>query len=216
MPTADQITPRERDAVYRTIHSRRDTRREFLPDEIPGEVLERLLQAAHHAPSVGFMQPWDFIILRDPEVRARIKADFEQANQEAALQFQGERREQYRRFKLEGILEAPLGIVVTCDRERTGPAVIGRTSNPEMDLYSTVCAIQNLWLAARAENLGMGWVSILHHERLRRILGIPDRIVPIAYLCLGRVSHYHARPELEQAGWLPRLPLEQLLHYDHW
>ncbi len=216
LPPHQRMSPREREAVYRAIHSRRDSRAEFLPDPLPETQVRRLLEAAHHAPSVGFMQPWDFILVRDRATRQRIKDDFEQAHREAALQFEGQRREQYRSLKLEGILEAPLGIVVTCDRQRTGAAVIGRTSQPEMDLYSTVCAIQNLWLAARAENLGMGWVSILHPPRLREILHIPDRIVPVAYLCLGRVSRYHERPELEQAGWLPRLPLERLIHHDRW
>ncbi len=211
-----KITEQERDAVYKTIYNRRDTRGEFKPDPVPDEVLKRILDAAHHAPSVGFMQPWDFIVIRDSEVKKAIKEGFEIAHREAAEMFQGERREKYRSFKLEGIMEAPLGICVTCDRSRTGDVVIGRTANPEMDLYSSVCAVQNLWLAARAENLGLGWVSIIHHDALKKILGIPERIVPIAYLCLGYVSHFHERPELEKAGWLPRMPVESLVHYEQW
>jgi 5,6-dimethylbenzimidazole synthase len=130
--------------------------------------------------------------------------------------FSEEKRRQYRSCKLEGIMEAPLGICVTCDRSRSGGVVIGRTANPEMDLYSSVCAVQNLWLAARAENLGVGWVSIIHHDHVRRVLGIPEHIVPVAWLCVGFVSFFHDTPELEQAGWLPRLELETLVHRETW
>lgn len=211
-----KITEEERDAVYKTIFSRRDVRREFKPDPISDDILKRILKAAHHSPSVGFMQPWDFIIVKEDATKRRIKAAFEVAHAEAALMFEGERREKYKSFKLEGILEAPVGICVTCDRERNGPVVIGRTALPEMDLFSSVCAVQNIWLAARAENLGVGWVSILHNEALKEILGIPEHIVPIAYLCLGYVSFFHERPELEEAGWLIREDLERVIHYGSW
>ncbi|MBI4372842.1 MAG: nitroreductase family protein, partial [Candidatus Omnitrophica bacterium] len=107
-------------------------------------------------------------------------------------------------------------ICVTCDRNRFGPVVIGRTANRAMDLFSSVCAVQNLWLAARAEGLGMGWVSILHDRDLREILKLPNRVIPVAYLCLGYVTHFPERPELETAGWLPRLPLEELVFCDQW
>ena len=210
------ISTSERDALYKVIYNRRDVRGQYLPDPVPDEVLRRVLDAAHHAPSVGFMQPWDFVVVRDFEVRKQIKDGFEQAHAEAARMFEGERREQYRSFKLEGILEAPVGICVTCDRSRSGEVVIGRTANPEMDLYSSVCAVQNLWLAARAENLGVGWVSIIHHGRVREALGIPQHIVPVAWLCIGYVSFFHETPELEQAGWLPRLALDDLLHQEQW
>ena len=211
-----QISTTERDALYKVIHNRRDTRAEFKPDPVPDEVLMRLLKAAHHAPSVGFMQPWDFIVIKDLQTRQRIKTGFEQAHQEAAEMFAGQRQQIYRSLKLEGILEAPLGICVTCNRDRTGPVVIGRTANPEMDLYSSVCAVQNLWLAARAENLGLGWVSIIHHDAMREALGIPADIVPIAYLCIGYVNGFHEKPELEKAGWLPRMDLDSLIHHDRW
>ena len=206
----------ERDAVYRAIHTRRDVRGEFLPDAIPDEVLARVLTAAHHAPSVGFMQPWDFIVVRSREVRARIHADFLAAHAEAEQMFDEGKRATYRNLKLEGILESPVNICITCDRSRHGPVVIGRTHIGAMDVYSAVCAVQNLWLAARAENLGVGWVSILHQQALRAALGIPPEIVPIAYLCVGYVRDFHARPELEAAGWLKRVPLPQLLHFDRW
>jgi len=210
------INEQERDAVYKTIYNRRDTRAEFKSDPVPDEVLKRILNAAHHAPSVGFMQPWDFIVIRDDKIKQSIKEGFEQAHHEAAEMFDEQRREKYRSFKLEGIMEAPLGICVTCDRSRTGDVVIGRTANPEMDLYSSVCAVQNLWLAARAENLGLGWVSIIHHDALKEILAIPENITPVAYLCIGYVSHFHEKPELEKAGWLPRVPVDSLIHYEQW
>ncbi len=210
------ITELERDALYKVIYSRRDVRGQFLADPVPDEVVGRLLDAAHHAPSVGFMQPWDFIVVKDPAIRQEIREGFERAHREAALQFSEEKRKQYCGFKLEGIMESPLGICVTCDRSRSGEVVIGRTANPEMDLYSSVCAVQNLWLAARAENLGVGWVSIIHHDHVRMVLGIPEHIVPVAWLCVGYVSFFHEIPELEQAGWLPRLELETLVHHETW
>lgn len=206
----------ERDAVYRCIHTRRDVRGQFLPDPIPDEVLARLLRAAHHAPSVGFMQPWDFIVVRDRAVKQRVHAAFSKAHAEAALMFEDQRRAAYQRLKLEGILDAPVNICITCDRSRTGKVVLGRTHQPEMDLFSAVCAVQNLWLAARAENIGVGWVSIAHYDDLRAALGVPADIQPIAYLCLGQVSHFYEKPELESAGWLPRLPMEQVTWLDQW
>jgi 5,6-dimethylbenzimidazole synthase len=206
----------QRLAVYDAIYHRRDVRGEFLPDPVPNEVLRRILTAAHHAPSVGFMQPWDFIVVTDPEVKRRVKQGFEVAHRDAAGMFADKKREIYQSLKLEGITDAPLGICVTCDRTRTGPVVIGRTANPEMDLYSSVCAVQNIWLAARAENLGVGWVSIIHHDALRKALGIPLEIMPIAYLCVGYVSSFHEKPELEKVGWLPRASMESVIHYDRW
>lgn len=219
---ADRIQPdaefsaAERNAVYKCIYSRRDVRGQFLPDPIPDDVLARLLRAAHHAPSVGFMQPWDFIVVRDAAIKQNVRDAFQRAHLEAAEMFEDEHRRTYRALKLEGIVEAPIGICITCDRSRSGPVVIGRTHQPEMDLYSAVCAVQNLWLSARAENIGVGWVSILRHDDLRAALGIPQSIQPIAYLCVGYVSHFFAKPELETAGWLPRIPLNEVLWIDRW
>ncbi len=210
------ISQDERDAVYKTIFARRDVRREFEPDNIPDDVLLRILTAAHHAPSVGFMQPWDFIVVKSNDVKSQIKSAFEQAHAKAAKLFDKDKSRKYKKLKLEGIMEAPLGICVTCDRTRNGPVVLGRTSIPEMDLFSSVCAIQNLWLAARAENLGMGWVSIIENEALQKILGIPEHIVPIAYLCIGYVSQFQEKPDLEKLGWLPRENLDNLIHYNKW
>ncbi len=213
---ATPLSAGERNGVYRAILTRRDTRGEFLPDPVPDELLSRLLVAAHHAPSVGYMQPWSFLIIRDVGVKRQVHDAFLKAHAEAALMFPEEKRGFYSRLKLEGIMEAPINICVTCDRDRAGPTVIGRTHIRSMDLYSSVCAVQNLWLAARAEGLGVGWVSIFDNGTVQRILNIPKRIVPIAYLCLGKVSGYHKRPELEAAGWRQRLPLEQLVHFDVW
>lgn len=206
----------ERASVYRCIHERRDVRGEFLPDPIADEVLARLLLAAHHAPSVGFMQPWDFVLVRDAAVKARVWEGFREAHEEAAALFPDDRATAYRALKLEGIREAPIGLCITCDRDRAGPVVLGRTHQPEMDLYSTVCAVQNLWLAARAEGLGVGWVSIVRPERLREALGIPERIVPIAWLCIGRVAFFHDKPELEKRGWAKRANLADLVAVDGW
>lgn len=211
-----KITPEERDAVYKTIFSRRDVRREFMKTPIPKAVLERILLAAHHAPSVGFMQPWDFIVVSDTKTKAKLKQGFLAANSESAACFEGKRKEQYQNLKLEGIEEAPLGICVTCDRNRTGSVVLGRTIKPEMDLFSTVCAIQNLWLSARAENLGVGWVSIIHDHVIRDALDIPEEIEIIAYLCLGYVESFQTTPDLERLGWLPRRDMASALHFEKW
>ncbi|MCE1191102.1 MAG: 5,6-dimethylbenzimidazole synthase [Acidovorax sp.] len=215
-PSVHAFTQEARDAVYHAIFSRRDVRGQFLPTPVPDEVLSRILTAAHHAPSVGFMQPWNFLVVRSPETKRRVHGAFAKAHAEAAALFEGDRRAAYQKLKLEGIVESPVGICITCDRERTGPVVVGRTHMKTMDLYSSVCAVQNLWLAARAEGLGVGWVSIFHQADLQEALSIPPRITPIAYLCVGYVSHFHARPELETAGWLPRLPMEELVYFDQW
>ncbi len=210
------VTETDRNGLYKIIFSRRDVRGQFLPDQIPDDVLSRILYAAHHAPSVGFMQPWNFIVIRSESVRKEVHGAFTKAHQEAADMFDVEKRELYRSLKLEGILESPLNICITCDRKRTGPVVIGRTHIKEMDLYSSVCAIQNFWLAARAEGLGVGWVSIIDEEKLKKILGLPEHVVPVGYLCIGYVSHFLQKPELETARWLPRLPLEELVCFDKW
>ncbi len=216
MDTSGAFSDEERAAIYKCIFNRRDVRGEFLPDPVPDEVLQRILLAAHHAPSVGFMQPWTFILVRNAEVKGRLHEAFRRANEEAADMFEPERARLYRQLKLEGIREAPLGLCVTCDRNRAGPVVLGRTHQPEMDVYSTVCAVQNLWLAARAEGVGVGWVSIIRSHDLRAILEIPDDIVPVAYLCLGYTSGFHERPELEKRGWARRAELMDRIMVDGW
>lgn len=206
----------ERQALYDIINARRDVRNEFRPDPIDPDALRRVLAAAHAAPSVGFMQPWDFLLIRDAAQRAEIHAAFESANAEAEEMFEGDRKALYRSLKLEGILTAPLNICVTCDRTRGGKVVLGRTHNRDMDLYSTVCAVQNLWLAARAEGIGIGWVSIFRPEDLRALLGIPEHVEIVAYLCAGYVDDLYTRPELEARGWRKRLDLDRVIHEGGW
>lgn len=213
---AEPLSRPEREGVYRAILTRRDVRGQFRPDPVPDAVLSRVLIAAHHAPSVGFMQPWSFLLLREVAVRRRVHDLFRTANAEAVGMFPREKQDLYRSLKLEGIMEAPVNLCITCDPDRAGPVVIGRTHIKAMDTYSAVCAVQNLWLAARAEGLGVGWVSILDQDALRLTLGIPEHVVPVAYLCLGWVDGYHHRPELEQVGWRQRLPIEELLYFDRW
>jgi 5,6-dimethylbenzimidazole synthase len=213
---APALDAASRAIIYRNMLSRRDVRSQFVPDPVDEATLARILTAAHFAPSVGFMQPWSFVLVRDAAVKQRVHDAFLKANTEAADMFDGARREAYKSLRLEGILEAPVNLCVTCDRDRDGPVVLGRTHQKAMDLYSTVCAVQNLWLAARAEGLGVGWVSIFHKAAIRDILKLPERILPVAYLCIGHVSHFLDRPELEAAGWRQRLPLDELVHFDGW
>lgn len=213
---ADAFPCEERQAVYRAIETRRDVRDQFLPDALPEDLVGRLLKAAHNAPSVGFMQPWNFLLVRGEETRRAVHGAFLKANAEAADLFTGERQAQYRALKLEGILKAPLSICVTCDPTRGGAVVLGRTHNPRMDVYSTVCAVQNLWLAARAEGVGVGWVSIFHDSDIRDILGIPRHVEIVAWLCVGFVDRLYAEPELAVKGWRQRLPLEELVFEERW
>lgn len=211
----DSFSSSEREAVYRVIESRRDVRA-FRPDPVSDEMLGRILLAAHHAPSVGFMQPWDFVVIRDPHIRARVKAVMRRENEAAAAHLTGERRALYESLKLEGIEEAPVNLCVTCDRTRAGPHVLGRNTIIDTDLYSTCCAVQNLWLAARAEGLGVGWVSILEVEDLREIIGIPDHVIPVAYLCIGYAREFLGEPELQRRGWARRASLDSLIHHEQW
>lgn len=203
-------------AVYRAIETRRDVRNEFLSDPLPDELIGKLLAAAHAAPSVGFMQPWNFTLVTNGEIKQAVWQAFSRANEEAAQMFVAEKQSLYRSLKLEGIRKAPLSICVTCDPTRGGDVVLGRTHNPHMDVYSTVCAVQNLWLAARAEGVGVGWVSIFHDDDIREILDIPHHIQIVAWLCLGYVSELYAEPELAVKGWRQRLPLDQLVFKNRW
>lgn len=216
LTAAGAFSSDERAAVYRAIETRRDVRDEFLPEPLSEELIARLLGAAHQAPSVGFMQPWNFVLVRQDETREKVWQAFQRANDEAAEMFSSERQAKYRSLKLEGIRKAPLSICVTCDRTRGGAVVLGRTHNPQMDLYSTVCAVQNLWLAARAEGVGVGWVSIFHESEIKAILGIPDHVEIVAWLCLGFVDRLYQEPELAAKGWRQRLPLEDLVFEEGW
>lgn len=206
----------QKEGVYQAIMQRRDIRAQFTDAPVSDELLDKILRAAHHAPSVGFMQPWNFLVIKDPKTKEKVHQGFKAAHEESAEMFSSEKKEQYKGFKLEGIRESPVNLLITCDRARTGPVVIGRTVQPEMDLYSVVCAVQNLWLAARAEGIGVGWVSIIREEMLRKIFNLPESVVVVAYLCVGHVSHFPEMPELEKAGWLPRLNLDELVFYEEW
>ncbi|MGP0628531.1 5,6-dimethylbenzimidazole synthase [Nitrospina sp. 32_T5] len=201
--------------LYRAIFERRDVRH-FQSRAIPPHTLKRILRAAHHAGSVGFSQPWNFVVIDDSALREKVFQNFCDANSEAANNYSGAKQELYSSLKLEGICEAPVNVVVTCDRERGGPHVLGRNTVLETDLFSTCCAVQNLWLAARAEGVGVGWVSILSMDRLKADLALPKSVEPVAYLCLGYPAADYAKPMLEEKGWAQRLPLEDVVFFNRW
>jgi 5,6-dimethylbenzimidazole synthase len=212
---SQEFSSSKKEGLYSAIYGRRDVR-QFKPDHIPSKTLKTILNAAHHAGSVGFMQPWNFIVIDDHDIKKRIAKNFSEANEEASRHYSGERRDLYSSLKLEGILDAPINICVTCDRERSGPHVLGRNTVLDTDVFSTCCAVQNLWLAARAEGLGVGWVSILSMEKLKAVLGIPKEIVPVAYLCVGYTDQFLKQPLLEKVGWAKRVPLENLIYHNQW
>jgi 5,6-dimethylbenzimidazole synthase len=215
-PNAYAFSESDREAVYRAILTRRDVRAQFRPEPVPSEVLLRILNAAHHAPSVGFSQPWNFVVIESTEQRLAVKAMFEHENAKAAENYSGERADLYRSLKLEGILDSPVNVCVACDRKRGGPHVLGRNTVLDADLFSTCLAVENLWLAARSEGLGVGWVSILDPAELAQLLDLPEYVVPVAYLCLGYVTQFLLEPELQTQGWRQRLPLEQVIHANRW
>jgi 5,6-dimethylbenzimidazole synthase len=208
------FSPPERAAVYRAIHERRDMRRFLGGSRIPPEVLARLLQAAHAAPSVGLMQPWRFIRITDETLRRRIHAlvDEERFRTADAL---GERARQFLALKVEGILDCAELMVVALSNGRERH-VFGRRTMPYMDLASVSCAIQNLWLAARAEGLGMGWVSLFDPPRLAGLLGIPAGGDPVAILCVGPVPDFPDRPSLELDHWTVGRPLAEFVSENQW
>jgi 5,6-dimethylbenzimidazole synthase len=216
MSAAPDFSDAERAAVYRVIRERRDVRR-FSDRLVPADLLWRLLGAACQAPSVGYMQPWNFLLIRSLETRRQVRDAFARANAEAAARFPEDRRPLYTSLKLEGIVESSWNVVVTCDRQRSGPVVLGRTHQPDMDLYSVVCAVHNFWLAARAEGVGVGWVSIFDADEVKNLLGIPAAEVLIAYLCVGYPEgEFAPQPELKTAGWLPEVALSEIVFAEHW
>lgn len=206
----------ERAAVYRAIAARRDVRADFTADAVSDDVLLRVLAAAHRAPSVGLSQPWRFVVVRDAATRSAVHDAFERANASAGAIYSGEERERYAALRLQGIEDAPVNLCVLCDDEPPQGKGLGRQTMPETARYSTVCAIQNLWLAARTEGLGVGWVSIIDPRELRRILGVPDRLAIVAYLCVGYVRAFAAEPDLERAGWEKGLPLEAVVYRERY
>jgi 5,6-dimethylbenzimidazole synthase len=203
----------ERQAVYRAIFERRDMRH-FSGGQVADEQLLRLLNAAHHAPSVGLMQPWRFIRIRDAQLKTQIHALVEQERIETARAL-GEREEEFMRLKVQGILDAAEVLVVALPPGRE-KHIFGRRTMPQMDLASASCAIQNLWLAARAENLGMGWVSIFCPIALARLLRMPPASQPIAILCLGPVDAFYDQPMLQAEKWASAKALESMVFEDYW
>ena len=211
--TSHAYSEAERAAVYRVIGERRDMRH-FSGGTVAPELLTRLLQAAHQAPSVGLMQPWRFIRIRDGRLREGIGALVE-AERMRTAEALGERGEAFMRLKVEGIRDcAELLVAALMDgREQH---VFGRRTLPEMDLASLACAIQNLWLAARAEGLGMGWVSLFDPVALAELLGMPAGAKPVAVLCLGPVAEFYPAPMLELEGWTRGRELAELVFEDRW
>ncbi|MFJ6757950.1 nicotinate-nucleotide--dimethylbenzimidazole phosphoribosyltransferase [Streptomyces sp. NPDC091273] len=202
----------EREAVLRVMRERRDIRNGFRTDPIPHEVLLRVLEAAHHAPSVGHSQPWDFVVIRSAETR-RAMHELAQRQREAyAKSLPKGRAKQFKALKIEAILDTPVNIVVTADPTRGGRHTLGRHTQPQMAPYSAALAVENLWLAARAEGLGVGWVSFFDEREMVRELGLPEHLEVVAYLCVGYVDEFPEEPELAQAGWSQRRPLSWVVH----
>ncbi|SNS80330.1 cob(II)yrinic acid a,c-diamide reductase [Geodermatophilus saharensis] len=207
--------PGDAEGLYAVVAARRDVRR-FRPDPVPGDVLRRVLAAGHAAPSVGHSQPWRFVVVRDAGVRDRaaVLTDRERLRQAARLEPDAARR--LLDLQLEGVREAPLGIVVCCDRRTPAAGVLGRATFPDADLWSCAAAIQNLWLAARAEGLGMGWVTLFRPEELAGLVGLPEGVATLGWLCLGWPDERPPAPGLERAGWSRRLPLDAVVVEDRW
>lgn len=211
----NQFRDEEKEAVYKAIYTRRDVRT-FLPDPIEEDILMRLLDAAHHGPSVGFMQPWNFILVRSAEVKKKLAWAADKERRALAIHYEGERETKFMSLKIEGLEQAPLTICVTCDPTRGGSHVLGRNSIPETDMMSTACAIQNMWLAACVEGLAMGWVSFYKKNDIRDILAIPPHIDPVALLSVGYTDQYPSMPILESANWEKRRSLEPLIFNEAW
>ena len=202
--------------LYEVIHRRRDVRGQFTGEPMADEVVERLLAAAHAAPSVGLTQPWDFVLVTDRDLRRRFFDHVQEERRRFETSLPPEAAARFAHIKIDGVLEASLSVVVTYDPARGAPHVLGRHAIADAGLYSVCLAIENLWLAATAEGLGMGWVSFYREPFVRDLLGIPDAIRPVAWLCLGPVTHLETVPDLERHGWRERLPLSEVLHYDTW
>ncbi|WP_028661621.1 5,6-dimethylbenzimidazole synthase [Saccharomonospora saliphila] len=213
-PRPEPHTPDPTADLYDVITRRRDVRAEFSGEPIPDDVLRRVLTAAHQAPSVGLSQPWDFVLVRDAATRTRFREHVLTERDAFAAGLDGERASTFSRIKIEGIVESSLGIAVTYDADRGSPQVLGRHAIADAGLYSVCLAIQNLWLAATAEGLGVGWVSFYREDFLRGLLDIPSRVRPVAWLCVGPVRAVADTPDLERHGWRSRMPLEDVVHYE--
>ena len=207
------FTEQEQELLEEIILHRRDVRgNRFIKRAIPEEALDKILFAALNAPSVGFSQPWEFVIIREAATKEAVKKTFEKENAKAAHLFEDEKQQEYIRLKLEGITEAPLNIAVFYTP--SGEAVLGQTSMPEVGKYSVTCAIQNMWLMARTLNIGMGWVSILDPEKVKQILRAPRENVLIGYLCFGYTDMFYTQPELEIRKWDKRKLKDDVVIYE--
>ncbi|MGY2080688.1 5,6-dimethylbenzimidazole synthase [Modestobacter sp. SYSU DS0657] len=214
-PTGWALPEADRAGLYRAIGARRDVRR-YRPDPVPDAVLTRVLTAAHQAPSVGHSQPWRFVVVRDPAIRDRAAVLTDRERLRQAAQLEPEAGARLLDLQLEGVREAPLGVVVCCDRRTPAAGVLGRATFPDADLWSCATAIQNLWLAARAEGLGLGWVTLFRPEELGELLGLPEGVVTLGWLCLGWPDERPPAPGLERAGWSRRQPLDDVVLTDRW
>ncbi|MFG2697534.1 nicotinate-nucleotide--dimethylbenzimidazole phosphoribosyltransferase [Kitasatospora sp. NPDC048407] len=215
-PAAPGFDDASREAVHQVIRERRDIRNGFRPDPIPHEVLIRVLEAAHTAPSVGYSQPWDFVVIRSAKTRRKMHELAERQREAYADSLPKGRAKQFKEIKIEAILETPVNIVVTADRTRGGRHTLGRHTQPQMAPYSAALAVENLWLAARAEGLGVGWVSFFDDEELVRELGLPEHLEVVAYLCVGFVDAFPDEPELQQQGWAKKRPLSWVVHEEQY
>ncbi|WP_300384487.1 5,6-dimethylbenzimidazole synthase [uncultured Nocardioides sp.] len=205
-------------AFYELVARRRDVRAEFTGEPVDDETLARVLGAAHRAPSVGMSQPWDFVLVRDRVVLDAFAQHVAAERSAYAADLPPERRARFDRIKVEGVRESGLGVVVTYDPIRGGPQVLGRRTVDDTGLFSVVLAVQNLWLAATAEGLGVGWVSFYREEVLSGLVDLPARVRPVAWLCVGHVAGLQELPDLERHGWRARRPLADVVHhetYDH-
>ncbi len=204
-----------REAFYEVLAARRDIRR-YRPDPVPQDIVERVLRAAHSAPSVGHCQPWRFLVVTEPETRDRAARMADQQRLRQAAQMEPDAGRRLLDLQLEGIREAPLGVVVACDRRTVAAGVLGRATFPDADVWSCACAIENRWLAARAEGLGLGWVTLFDPDELSDLLGLPDGVVTLGWLCLGWPDERPPAPGLERAGWSRRQPLSDVVLYERW
>jgi 5,6-dimethylbenzimidazole synthase len=202
--------------LYEIIHNRRDVRSQFTGKAIDATVLDRVLNAAHAAPSVGLSQPWDFITISERSVKEAFAQHVQRERQVFAATLEGERAATFERIKIDGVLESSLSVVVTYDQRRGMPSVLGRHAIADAGLYSVCLAIENLWLAATAEGWGVGWVSFFREAFVRDLLAIPPGIRPVAWLCVGPISHLLEIPDLEMQGWRAREPLTRVLHRERW
>jgi 5,6-dimethylbenzimidazole synthase len=212
----DAFPEEARTWIHRLFQVRRDVRHFDPTRDVPPAALRRMLECAHQAPSVGLSQPWRFVMVRDLARRARIRESFLLCREREAARFTEARRAEYRALTLEGIVEAPLNLCVAADLRPSSEPILGTTAQPETLRASVVCAVQNLWLAARAEGLGVGWVSIVELDVLRRELALPPGVELVAYLCVGYPARRYDAPMLEELGWKRGRPLASVLHDEVW